>query len=73
MTRHDQESGSRAVEQQSPWPVLLAFGFLGYVIVGVLWADAHPEDRNRLMGFDVVDFFSQVFLWPLHLIGALPL
>lgn len=43
-----------------------------YVIGGVLWADAHPDDRNTLIGFDVVDFLSQVLLWPLHLVGILP-
>lgn len=57
---------------ESPWPGVFAIGFLAYIIVGVLWADSHPDDRNSLIGMDVLDFLSQVLLWPLHLIGVLP-
>ncbi len=60
-------------EVSSIWGALFALGILGYVVTGVLWADAHPEDRNKLIGMDVFDYLSQVALWPAHLVGLLPL
>lgn len=72
MTQDKQLADEKKSTDESPWAVLFAIAFLFYIIVGVLWADAHPDDRNSLIGMDVLDFLSQVLLWPLHLIGILP-
>jgi hypothetical protein len=55
------------------WMTLGVVLFLPYLVVGLLYMNSRASSIELLTPLGVIDFLAQIFLWPLYMIGMLPL
>ncbi len=60
-------------DKHAPWWVTVGMILLlPYMVVGLLWMNAHAGSMEMLTPFGAIDYLARIFLWPLYMIGLLP-
>jgi hypothetical protein len=54
------------------WMTVGMILILPYMVVGLLYMNAHADSMEMLTPFGAIDYLARIFLWPLYMIGLIP-